>query len=117
MKRFFFRICLTALVLFALLVISFVVWRVNLAHDVDAKLQAIRAAGLPENLNELVPQFLPTVLADPFDGQPLRYHRLAKGYVIYSVGQDGHDDGGREKPADWKYSDKTAYDITFTVER
>lgn len=45
MKRFFFRICLTALVLFALLVISFIVWRVNLTHDVNTKLQAIRAAG------------------------------------------------------------------------
>ena len=72
---------------------------------------------LPENLNELVPQFLSAVPIDPFDGQALRYHRLAKGYVIYSVGQDGHDDGGREKHADWKSSDKTTYDITFTVER
>jgi hypothetical protein len=72
---------------------------------------------LPKNLNELVPQFLPAVPADPFDGQPLRYHRLAKGYVVYSVGADGHDDGGREKPADWKSTDKTHYDITFTVER
>ena len=72
---------------------------------------------LPENLNELVPQFLSAVPVDPFDGQPLSYHRLAKGYVIYSVGSDGHDDGGREKPADWKSSDKTTYDITFTVER
>jgi hypothetical protein len=72
---------------------------------------------LPDNLNELVPQFLSAVPTDPFDGQPLRYHRFAKGYVIYSVGQDGHDDGGREKPADWKSSDKTTYDITFTIER
>ena len=72
---------------------------------------------LPENLNELVPKFLSTVPVDPFDGQALRYHRLAKGYVIYSVGADGHDDGGREKPADWKSTDKTTYDITFTVER
>lgn len=72
---------------------------------------------LPDNLNELVPQFLSAVPVDPFDGALLRYHRLAKGYVIYSVGIDGHDDGGREKPADWKSSDKTSYDITFTVER
>jgi hypothetical protein len=71
----------------------------------------------PENLNELVPQFLSAVPLDPFDGQPLRYHRLAKGYVVYSIGRDGHDDGGREKPANWKSSDKTTYDITFTVER
>jgi len=72
---------------------------------------------LPDDLSKLTPQFLPNVPIDPFDGAPLRYHRLAKGYVIYSVGADGHDDGGREKPADWKSSDKTTYDIPFTVER
>jgi hypothetical protein len=74
---------------------------------------------LPENLNQLTPQFLSAVPIDPFDpaNAGLRYHRLAKGYVIYSVGSDGHDDGGREKPADWKSGDKTTYDITFTVER
>src|ERR1039458_6419889 len=34
-------------------VAAFVVWRVNLARDVDAKLQAIRAAGLPTSGAEL----------------------------------------------------------------
>ena len=72
---------------------------------------------LPENLNELVPQFLPGVSADPFDGQPLRYHHLAKGYVIYSVGDDRRDDGGREPPRELKSNLKPGYDITFTVER
>jgi hypothetical protein len=43
---------------------------------------------------------------DPFDGQPLRYKKLPKGYVVYSNGEDGKDDGGDEKK-----------DITFTVER
>lgn len=74
-------------------------------------------AKLPENLNELVPQFLPAVPDDPFDGQPLRYHRLQKGYVIYSVGSDGEDNGGREPPANVTSTDRTHYDITFTVER
>jgi hypothetical protein len=72
---------------------------------------------LPKRLSELVPQFLSAVPTDPFDGQSLRYHLLEKGYVIYSIGSDGHDDGGREKPANWKSTDKTSYDITFTVER
>jgi type II secretory pathway pseudopilin PulG len=72
---------------------------------------------LPDNLSELTPQFLPNVPIDPFDGALLRYHRLANGYVIYSVDRDGHDDGGRKKPADWRPGDKTTYDITFTVER
>jgi hypothetical protein len=75
------------------------------------------AKRLPQSLDELAPRFLPAVPTDPFDGQPLRYRRLAKGYLIYSVGQDGQDDGGREKPSDLRPGDKTTYDITFTVER
>jgi hypothetical protein len=72
---------------------------------------------LPQQLDELVPQFLPAVPEDPFNGQPLHYHHLEKGYVVYSIGSDGEDNGGRERPADVKSSDKTHYDITFTVER
>lgn len=72
---------------------------------------------LPETLGELVPQYLPAVPIDPFDGQPLRFHHLDKGYVVYSVGQDGHDNGGRERPPDAKSSDQTEYDLPFTVER
>jgi hypothetical protein len=72
---------------------------------------------LPEKLDELVPQFLSAVPTDPFDGQPLRYHLLEKGYVIYSIGSDGEDNGGRERPMSVKSTDKTHYDITFTVQR
>jgi hypothetical protein len=53
MKRIFPKIWVVALLLFALPVISFIIWRVNLARDVDAKLQAIRAAGLPTSGAEL----------------------------------------------------------------
>ena len=72
---------------------------------------------LPENLNQLVPKFLPAVPEDPCDGQPLRFRLLEKGYLIYSVGKDGQNNGGRARPADAKSSDKTPYDLTFTVER
>jgi hypothetical protein len=71
----------------------------------------------PENLKVLVPQFLDFVPVDPFDGAPMRYHLLNKGWVIYSVDADGHDDGGRESPDHKKSTDTNSYDITFTVER
>jgi hypothetical protein len=48
----------------------------------------------PASLAELVPAYLPWPLLDPFDGQPLRLGRFAQGIVIYSVGDDGTDDGG-----------------------
>jgi hypothetical protein len=71
---------------------------------------------LPGDLKELTPQFIDAVPTDPFDGASLRYHRLARGYVIYSVDADGHDDGGREPPEYKKSTDKTSYDLTFIVE-
>jgi hypothetical protein len=67
---------------------------------------------LPATLQELVPAYLDAVPADPFDGRPIRYNRLPKGYLIYSVGEDGVDNGG----AEWNEETKTG-DITFTVER
>lgn len=72
---------------------------------------------LPTSLDDLMPQFLPAIPEDPFDGQPLRYQLLPRGYIVYSIGPDGQDDNGREKPAEVKADDKTTYDITFTVER
>lgn len=49
----------------------------------------------PETLAELTPDFLPSVPIDPNDGRPLKYHPNADGtYRLYSVGEDGMDDGG-----------------------
>lgn len=45
--------------------------------------------------DQFCPQYFSTVPLDPFDGKPLRYRRLKDGVVIYSVGQDGVDNGGK----------------------
>jgi hypothetical protein len=71
---------------------------------------------LPSDLNALTPDLLLRVPADPFDGRPLRYTRLAKGYVVYSVGIDGQDNGGKESERALKASEDGT-DITFIVER
>ena len=68
---------------------------------------------LPADLADLVPQYADAVLDDPFDGRPLRYMRLPKGYVIYSVGPDGADDAGNDEPDEGEQGT----DITFKVER
>jgi hypothetical protein len=36
----------------------------------------------------------PAITMDPFAGRMLRYKPLASGYVLYSIGADGRDDGG-----------------------
>jgi len=54
----------------------------------------------PEDLRALVPKFLPSVPSDPYDGKPLRYRKLAKGFKVWSVGRNRKDDGG-VKVRDW----------------
>ncbi|MCC6488308.1 MAG: hypothetical protein IT364_12490 [Candidatus Hydrogenedentes bacterium] len=49
---------------------------------------------LPDTLQDLVPQFLPEVPEDPFDGKPLRYKHTESGYLVYSVYANEIDDGG-----------------------
>jgi peroxiredoxin len=48
----------------------------------------------PDKLAELSPKYLKEVPADLFTGQPLIYHVTEDGYLFYSVGVDGKDDGG-----------------------
>jgi hypothetical protein len=50
-----------------------------------------------DKLAALSPEFLATVPADPFDGQPLRYRKTATGYQLYSIGPDLKDDGGKRE--------------------
>jgi hypothetical protein len=49
----------------------------------------------PESLNELSPKYLPTLPADPITGKPLHYKIVGDQPIVYSVGVDGDDDGGR----------------------
>lgn len=49
----------------------------------------------PARLEELVPKYLPAVPADLFSGKPLVYAVEDDGYLLYSVGVNGVDEGGR----------------------
>ena len=69
---------------------------------------------VPGQLEDLAPQYLQQVPVDPFDGKPIRYEPGSPGYLLYSVGEDGRDDGGRER------NDKdhnAPYDLCFIVTR
>ncbi|MHC4702293.1 MAG: hypothetical protein ACYTFQ_17130 [Planctomycetota bacterium] len=73
---------------------------------------------LPGKLADLVPAYLESVPKDPFDGNELRYRNLDPGFVVYSVGEDLSDDGGKEKPARRKSGEEPPkWDVTFIVER
>ncbi|USN99071.1 MAG: hypothetical protein H6810_13125 [Phycisphaeraceae bacterium] len=49
----------------------------------------------PASPDELVPTLIDHVPLDPFTGDPLKYMLTDAGPVIYSVGVDREDDGGR----------------------
>ena len=54
------------------------------------------AGVLPASLSDLVPAHIPAVPTDPFSGQPLLMKALPDGYVVYSVGANRADDGGKD---------------------
>ena len=49
---------------------------------------------LPKTLNDLTPQYISEIPTDAFNGMPLRYLVEPDSYVVYSVGEDGIDNGG-----------------------
>ncbi|QDV80637.1 hypothetical protein K2D_42670 [Planctomycetes bacterium K2D] len=48
----------------------------------------------PESLDDLVPHVLPKAIVDPVYGGPLAYRRIDDGFLVYSLGFNGVDDGG-----------------------
>jgi hypothetical protein len=46
----------------------------------------------PEDLSDLVPEFLPSIPIDSFDGKPLRYRHDGKEWALWSVGHDVKED-------------------------
>jgi hypothetical protein len=83
------------------------VQKVQQAHDRDEQLQnneqvafALAAyrrdeGKYPGKLGDLAPKYLTPVPDDLFSGGPLIYHPSDKGYLFYSVGVNGKDEGGR----------------------
>jgi len=57
----------------------------------------LKNAKLPERWEDLVPDFLPAPIQDPFVKDSALIFKITDGgYVVYSIGQNGRDDGGTE---------------------
>ena len=65
---------------------------------------------LPDRLDDLVPDLIPILPRDPFDGKPMRMKRTEHGLIVYSIGPDMVDNDGT--PLD---HDKRTGDVTFEV--
>ncbi len=48
----------------------------------------------PANLEELVPAVLDKAPTDLYHAKPFLYRRIDDGYLLYSAGDNGQDDGG-----------------------
>jgi hypothetical protein len=56
---------------------------------------------LPDSLETLVPTYLSEIPTDPYSGKPFRYDPARA--IVYSVGEDGLDQGGSIQPKEGEY--------------
>ena len=62
------------------------------------RLYRLKHGAYPDGLGSLAPELLPSVPKDPFADAQLVYRREGAGFVLYSVGLNGTDDGGVAPP-------------------
>jgi len=56
----------------------------------------LERGSLPTALSDLTPQYLKAVPLDPYGGgEAFRYRRMGASYILYSVGPDSKDNGGK----------------------
>ncbi len=63
----------------------------------------IKHGSYPDQMGQLVPEFLSRIPIDPIDDRPMRYRRSGERYQLWSLGIDGDDDGGLILPS--RYDD------------
>jgi hypothetical protein len=67
----------------------------------------------PANLDQLVPAYLRGVPIDPFSNNPLIYRRTGSKWLLYSVGEDAVDDGGKPVSPSTSFSTVPKGDIFY----
>jgi hypothetical protein len=71
-----------------------------------------RTGAYPKSLDKLTPGIIAKVPLDPYSMAPLRYERRGDGYLLYSVFQNGIDNGGLDvigeiSGGEWLPADQT----------
>lgn len=69
----------------------------------------------PAQLSELAPKYVAQVPADLFTGGPLAYRPKPNGYLLYSFGPNGRDDGGLRHEDRTKGVNEVADDLVVQV--
>ncbi len=79
-----------------------IVDRTRMLHEIETLAVALACyhaeyGRWPSELDELCPSLLNAIPIDRFSGKPLIYRLSDKGYLLYSIGKNRRDDGGRLK--------------------
>ena len=83
---------------------------VLLQTDLALRLFRLDHGRWPESLAALSPEYLSETPLDPYSAEPLRYRAIVDSFLLYSVGEDGRDDGG--KFGNWaQYLQTPGYDL------
>lgn len=69
----------------------------------------------PPDLDAVVPDTGEEALIDPFTGERLIYHSNGSSWVLYSVGPDRKDDGGKSRP--YAKDEDSGFDLVFRFAR
>ncbi len=77
------------------------------------KIYKAKNGGYPEELDKLAPDILEEIPADPFTGENLIYSKSVDGFILYSLGRNMKDDGGRKKEHKWNGD----YDIVWKCDQ
>ncbi|MDD3925498.1 MAG: hypothetical protein PHT33_02450 [bacterium] len=66
--------------------------------EISLALKAYKSShgSYPITLDVLVPELMRSLPVDPFTGHNFRYQRQGKGFILYSLGANQKDDGGKE---------------------
>ena len=86
---------------------------------IDLALRAHHAdhGNYPPKLDSLVPEYLTEVPLDPFCGKSFVYRPTAQEFVLYSVGGDGVDNGGKFDKQQHQVSQWEGYDLDLDTPR
>lgn len=68
---------------------------------------------VPARLDDLVTNYLSKVPQDPFTAKPLIYLAQGTNWLLYSVGPDGIDDGGRPAGRRWPVKGDILFDSSW----
>lgn len=73
-----------------------IAWQRLTRLAVAMKLHRLEEGACPDSLKALCPDPLEELPPDPFTGEHFRYERRGKGFLLYSLGRNGEDDGGSD---------------------